>query len=66
LSDLAEALANPIKYQSEREKREKQLSVLTDDTEVEVPEDQLGSTPGFLLKILYYSVHLLFFYCSLW
>ncbi|XP_076296651.1 phospholipase C at 21C isoform X1 [Lasioglossum baleicum] len=30
LSELAEALANPIKYQSEVEKREKQLSVLTD------------------------------------
>ncbi|KAI4492377.1 hypothetical protein M0804_002168 [Polistes exclamans] len=30
LSELAEALANPIKYQSEVEKREKQLMVLTD------------------------------------
>ncbi|XP_012236711.1 phospholipase C at 21C isoform X2 [Bombus vancouverensis nearcticus] len=33
LSELAEALANPIKYQSETEKREKQLSVLTDCAE---------------------------------
>ncbi|CAK9830241.1 1-phosphatidylinositol 4,5-bisphosphate phosphodiesterase classes I and II [Anthophora retusa] len=33
LSELAEALANPIKYQSEVEKREKQLSVLTDNLE---------------------------------
>lgn len=33
LSDFAEALANPIKYQSELEKREKQLAVLTDDME---------------------------------
>ncbi|XP_031845633.1 phospholipase C at 21C isoform X1 [Nomia melanderi] len=33
LSELAEALANPIKYQSEVEKREKQLSVLTDCSE---------------------------------
>ncbi|XP_061930206.1 1-phosphatidylinositol 4,5-bisphosphate phosphodiesterase classes I and II isoform X4 [Apis cerana] len=33
LSELAEALANPIKYQSETEKREKQLSVLTDGSE---------------------------------
>ncbi|OAD62421.1 1-phosphatidylinositol 4,5-bisphosphate phosphodiesterase classes I and II [Eufriesea mexicana] len=33
LSELAEALANPIKYQSETEKREKQLSVLTDCSE---------------------------------
>ncbi|KAG8225967.1 hypothetical protein J437_LFUL006196 [Ladona fulva] len=31
LSDFAEALANPIKYQSELEKRARQLSVLTDD-----------------------------------
>lgn len=28
---LAEALANPIKYQSEKEKRAKQLAVLVDD-----------------------------------
>ncbi|XP_014229604.1 1-phosphatidylinositol 4,5-bisphosphate phosphodiesterase classes I and II isoform X1 [Trichogramma pretiosum] len=33
LSDFAEALANPIKYQSELEKRTQQLSVLTDDLE---------------------------------
>lgn len=33
LSDFAEALANPIKYQSELEKRAQQLSVLTDDME---------------------------------
>ncbi|XP_059470873.1 1-phosphatidylinositol 4,5-bisphosphate phosphodiesterase classes I and II [Neocloeon triangulifer] len=33
LSDFAEALANPIKYQSELEKRAQQLSVLTDDLE---------------------------------
>ncbi|XP_039284190.1 1-phosphatidylinositol 4,5-bisphosphate phosphodiesterase classes I and II isoform X2 [Nilaparvata lugens] len=31
LSDFAEALANPIKFQSEQEKRAQQLSVLTDD-----------------------------------
>ncbi|XP_046663735.1 1-phosphatidylinositol 4,5-bisphosphate phosphodiesterase classes I and II isoform X2 [Homalodisca vitripennis] len=35
LSDFAEALANPIKYQSEQEKRAQQLSVFTDDTEVD-------------------------------
>lgn len=34
LSDFAEALANPIKYQSEIEKRDQQLSVLTDDMDV--------------------------------
>ncbi|XP_076239603.1 phospholipase C at 21C isoform X2 [Calliopsis andreniformis] len=42
LSELAEALANPIKYQSEVEKREKQLSVLTDcleDPSEEVDEE---------------------------
>lgn len=34
LSELAEALANPIKYQSELDKREHQLAVLTEDTDV--------------------------------
>jgi phosphatidylinositol phospholipase C beta len=34
LSDFAEALANPIKYQSELEKRAQQLAVLTDDLDV--------------------------------
>ncbi|XP_012253501.2 1-phosphatidylinositol 4,5-bisphosphate phosphodiesterase classes I and II isoform X2 [Athalia rosae] len=33
LCDFAEALANPIKYQSELEKRTNQLSVFTDDLE---------------------------------
>ncbi|XP_044748447.1 1-phosphatidylinositol 4,5-bisphosphate phosphodiesterase classes I and II isoform X2 [Coccinella septempunctata] len=33
LSDFAEALANPIKYQSELEKRAQQLAVLTEDME---------------------------------
>ncbi|GJQ77553.1 putative PLC-beta C terminal [Trypoxylus dichotomus] len=32
-ADFAEALANPIKYQSDLEKRAQQLSVLTDDME---------------------------------
>ena len=32
-TDLAEALANPIQYQSEKEKRAQQLLVLTEDTE---------------------------------
>lgn len=42
LSDFAEALANPIKYQSDLEKRDQQLSVLTDDMEpmVEGTEEQ--------------------------
>ncbi|KAK9508249.1 hypothetical protein O3M35_007949 [Rhynocoris fuscipes] len=33
-SDLAEALANPIKYQSEKEKRGVQLAVLTEDMDI--------------------------------
>ncbi|XP_011066447.1 PREDICTED: 1-phosphatidylinositol 4,5-bisphosphate phosphodiesterase classes I and II isoform X1 [Acromyrmex echinatior] len=49
LSELAEALANPIKYQSEVEKRENQLSVLTDS--LEEPEEiedksKVGDTPS--------------------
>lgn len=40
LSDFAEALANPIKYQSQIEKRGKQLAVLTDDLE-EPPEGEV-------------------------
>ncbi|KAF7386290.1 hypothetical protein HZH68_013422 [Vespula germanica] len=49
LSELAEALANPIKYQSEVEKREKQLMVLTDcldEPSEEIEEkDKVGETP---------------------
>ncbi|XP_078036358.1 phospholipase C at 21C isoform X2 [Augochlora pura] len=44
LSELAEALANPIKYQSEVEKREKQLSVLTDGSE-DPPSTEDDETP---------------------
>ncbi|XP_043266529.1 1-phosphatidylinositol 4,5-bisphosphate phosphodiesterase classes I and II isoform X2 [Venturia canescens] len=33
MSDFADALANPIKYQSEKEKRGKQLAVYGDDTD---------------------------------
>lgn len=33
LFDFANALANPIKYQSELEKRAKQLSILTGESE---------------------------------
>lgn len=39
LSDFAEALANPIKYQSQIEKRGKQLAVLTDDLEEGEPTE---------------------------
>lgn len=45
LSDFAEALANPIKYQSDLEKRAEQLAVLTDDTEIaEMTDEQKKST----------------------
>ncbi|CAH0561313.1 unnamed protein product [Brassicogethes aeneus] len=40
-SDFAEALANPIKYQSEQDKRTEQLAKLTDDMEpIEGTEEQ--------------------------
>ena len=35
MSDLAEALSNPIEYHSKRDKRDHQLSVLTDGTGVD-------------------------------
>ncbi|KAG5867225.1 hypothetical protein JTB14_027094 [Gonioctena quinquepunctata] len=45
LSDFAEALANPIKYQSDLEKRAQQLAVLTDDMEPsEGTEEQKKNT----------------------
>ncbi|XP_052838026.1 1-phosphatidylinositol 4,5-bisphosphate phosphodiesterase classes I and II isoform X1 [Drosophila gunungcola] len=44
LSNFAEALANPIKYQSELEKRDIQLSVLTDEA------DALGNADEDLSK----------------
>ncbi|XP_054262256.1 1-phosphatidylinositol 4,5-bisphosphate phosphodiesterase classes I and II [Macrosteles quadrilineatus] len=44
LSDFAEALANPIKYQSEQEKRAVQLSVFTDDADVD--NEQSSAGPG--------------------
>ncbi|XP_035434455.1 1-phosphatidylinositol 4,5-bisphosphate phosphodiesterase classes I and II isoform X2 [Spodoptera frugiperda] len=43
LSELAEALANPIKYQSELDKREQQLARLTEDTDV--PSDVAPPRP---------------------
>nr|AUC64089.1 phospholipase C [Neogonodactylus oerstedii] len=45
LSDFAEALANPIKYQSELEKRAQQLSVFQDDEENEEEEGTAPHTP---------------------
>ncbi|XP_016944404.1 1-phosphatidylinositol 4,5-bisphosphate phosphodiesterase classes I and II isoform X6 [Drosophila suzukii] len=47
LSNFAEALANPIKYQSELEKRDIQLSVLTDEAEaVGGPDEDLSKSCG--------------------
>ncbi|XP_016944326.1 1-phosphatidylinositol 4,5-bisphosphate phosphodiesterase classes I and II isoform X5 [Drosophila suzukii] len=47
LSNFAEALANPIKYQSELEKRDIQLSVLTDEAEaVGGPDEDLSKSLG--------------------
>lgn len=43
LSDFAEALANPIKYQSEQEKRSEQLAVLMADDGVAIEEDVANS-----------------------
>lgn len=49
LSNFAEALANPIKYQTELEKRDKQLAVLTEDTEPLSPQDDIDTC-----KYVYY------------
>ncbi|XP_032591917.1 1-phosphatidylinositol 4,5-bisphosphate phosphodiesterase classes I and II isoform X2 [Drosophila grimshawi] len=53
LSNFAEALANPIKYQSEQEKRGMQLSVLTDGTDaVANADDDLTKSLGHQKKEL--------------
>uniref|UniRef100_A0A182R166 1-phosphatidylinositol 4,5-bisphosphate phosphodiesterase n=1 Tax=Anopheles farauti TaxID=69004 RepID=A0A182R166_9DIPT len=49
LSDFAEALANPIKYQSEQEKRSKQLAVLQEDMEPS-DDDSCPNKKGDTLK----------------
>lgn len=41
---FAEALANPIKYQNELEKRDKQLAVLQEDTEPVLSEDDVTNS----------------------
>lgn len=53
LSDFAEALANPIKYQSEIEKREKQLSALTDD--LEAPGDGTETDQVCFILVFYFN-----------
>lgn len=51
LSDFAEALANPIKFQSELEKRSKQLAVLMDDMEkLEAPTESNVAVSVIILK----------------
>lgn len=50
LSDFAEALANPIKYQSELEKRAEQLAVLMEET---APADDDGANS---CKIHFFSL----------
>jgi uncharacterized membrane protein YgaE (UPF0421/DUF939 family) len=52
LSELAEALANPIKYQSELEKRSEQLAVLQEDTELTTTDDDVTNTCKILLVLL--------------
>lgn len=49
MSDFAEALANPIKYQSELEKRAEQLAVLTEDMEPITEEDSTCNYNFFFL-----------------
>lgn len=63
LSDFAEALANPIKYQSELEKRSEQLAVLLSEDVDTADEDannscknQTFSISSVLTSILYVSL----------
>lgn len=50
LSDFAEALANPIKYQSDLEKRSQQLAVLQEDMEPSEDDGTENCTVGTLKK----------------
>lgn len=52
LSDFAEALANPIKYQSDLEKRAQQLAVLTDDMEPTVEGSNEEQKKNSLTKVM--------------
>lgn len=49
---FAEALANPIKYQNELEKRDKQLAVLQEDTEPVISEEDVTNSCKSLPKHL--------------
>lgn len=52
LSNFAEALANPIKYQSELEKRDKQLAVLTEP----IPEEDVTNSCEYINRELCKSI----------
>lgn len=52
LSDFAEALANPIKYQSELEKRAEQLAVLMEET---APAEDDGANSCKIIFLNFYS-----------
>lgn len=49
IAEFAEALANPIKYQNELEKRDKQLAVLQEDTELTVVEEDIQNSCKFYI-----------------
>ena len=56
LSDFAEALANPIKYQSDLEKRSQQLAVLQEDMEP-IEEDVSNSCKCIFLFIICFLIY---------
>lgn len=60
LSDFAEALANPIKYQSDLEKRSQQLAVLQEDMEP-IEEDVSNSCKCIFVKFIFISFSLISF-----
>jgi len=51
LSDFAEALANPIKFQSDLDKRTKQLAVFADELDQSV--DEVSSIDGGCRLVIY-------------
>lgn len=66
LSDFAEALANPIKYQSELEKRSEQLAVLmSEDVEAADDDSCKEQTISFfkLIRLYVFTFFSLFCIC---
>lgn len=64
LSDFAEALANPIKYQSELEKRSEQLAVLLSEDVDTTDEDANNSCKKrtfSLFKLPFFSFYFMHF-----